>query len=705
MPAVQTLVRKGFVIWILFALFVGMRLVHLSADPPDNLRVESASEYGDPGNYAFNARSKVVLGDWKIDELGAAAVAPVPNALTYLIFRLFGVGLGAMNLVPLIFSMLLWGALYVLATKYFPDARLLFFVLLAANYLFGVYSRINNQIMPMTLFVVLAMIFFLKAWAKPAHFFTTGVFLALAFVSKAKIIYFHAAVLPVAALLILALRGELKKLKLNLVRLGYFAGGALLLAIPWFFGIYLRYHTVFQNVGGLNAEAMFPQGLGQALGYWVNRKPFSFYPDNILLAVAVFFYLIVLLVTVFNKKTKDRIAPLEILCSTWLVVGLTVHAFIGYRPIRHYIEFTVPFIILAAIFLTRLRAGLRLEALFRKKAGLFTSLFVLVWAAISSLTLRIFSREDIATRKERILLFMLLMGLAFAGLLFSILKRRLEGRGLFVSPRAGTILIAVFLAVYGYQNLADYAFWIRNAAYNLKTIGRDLGRAFPDGVFSGLLVPSLSLENRNAAHTLAPSYANNDPAFLQREGVTHLFLGTFNNERRHYDNLFPEVMERARLLAAYRMWRSWWLLYDLRQDLPPEDAAVHEAETMERETGIPRFDPRAGGRFAVRFASANRQIIGRKRISLQDTGPVQGRVFVKAEGNEPQGLRIYVTLSLRGRIVFKKRLDVLEAGASPDYLALPFKARIETKGSYILEVKAVGAGAFWFDKIELRPKS
>jgi len=677
-----------------------MRLVHLSADPPDNLSSASCSEYGDPGNYAFNARSKVVLGEWKIEELGAAPFSPVPHFVTYLFFLLFGTGIGQMNLVPFFFSVLLYLALFLLSSRYFPEARLLFLLLLVLNYPFGSFNRINDQIMPMTLFVILAIYFFLKAWEHPPDFLWAALCLSFSFLSKPKILYFHLAVLPLSFLLILIQRREISKLKLNLIRLGYFFGGAFLVAIPWFFFVFLRYPTVFKNVGELNAEFMIPLSPGQALANWVQKPAFSFYPTNRLLTIVIFFYLLVLLVAVFNKTWRDRITPLEILCSTWLVVGLGINSVIGYRPIRHFIEFTIPLLILVSIFITRLLDGFRLDGQLKKRGLFFAGIFILVWAAASSYSQMIFPLDDIASQKDTLLLRTLLLSLALAALLYLIVNRVMQGKGISLSKKGGLILTAVFVSIYAYQNVAVYISWVKNPTYNLKTISRDLGRAFPQGVFSGLLIPTLSLENRNRAHTFRPHYANDDPSFLKREGVTHLFLGTYNNELRYYVEYFPEETGRARLLVRYWIWRSWFDLYDIQEGPRPDaDETVYEAETMDRETGLPLFDPQAGGRFAVRVETDSPKVIGHSRIVLPGQTKFRGRLYVKPASEDTRSLVLLVRLTKRGKVAYQKKLQM--PGPEDAYLSLPFDFVSKDAGRYTLEIRASGKGVFFFDKVEM----
>ncbi len=695
--------RTGLAVALLFALFFGARLIHLSSDPPDNLSIDSASEYGDPGNYAFNARAKVVVGDWKIDELGAAAFSPIPHALTYLIFSLWGTGIWQMNLVPLIFAMLLWLALDRLAKVRFPDARLLFFALLAANYAFGSFSRINDQVMPMTLFAVVALIFFLKAWDKPRDFFWTAFFLGLSFLSKSKMIYFSAGVIPLAFVLITIQRGELKQVRRHLVRLAWALAGILVVFVPWYLLIFAPHPKVFGNIAALNSAAAVPPGIGGLIKNWIVRPAFTFFPANAALALPLFFYFFGLLAAA-AKRRRLRWSPLEIVCALWFVIGVGINSFIGYRPVRHYIECTIPLLILVSLFLRRFLRGIHATIPSQGWVGLVAGSFALFWIALSASKHGVFAwglidHDPITVLEASLVLAAVLTVLS--GLVLGL------GRGKAIAiPRTATVVLTVLLlGVYAYDNASDYAAWVRSPTYNLKTIGRDLGRAFPEGVFSGLLVPTLSLENRNPAHTMYPHYANDDPGFLDREHVTHLFLGAFNNERRHYDKLFPEVMEQARLLVSYRMWRSWWLLYDIRAGLPPEDTAVYEAEAMERNVGMPVFDPQASGRFAVRVESADWGTIGRERIPLTTVGPTRGAVVIKPEGDGPLDVSLSLRLSLKGRTVLKKRIVLPKTGGGGDYITLPFEAWIDAPGNYVLEIKAVGTGAFLFDRVELRPKS
>ena len=696
--------RESVWILLLFLIFLSLRIVHLSADPPDNLSLDSCSEYGDPGNYALNARNKALFGRWQIDGFGGLYVVPIPVLVTYGSFLAFGVGIWQMNLVPLFFSALCWLALFLLASRYFPESRLLFFILLSLNYPWGIYSRINDQVMPMTFFVILAIYFFIKAWDGPKTFFLSALFLSLSFLSKEKILYFLVIVIPLSFVLICFQRRELKDWKLNLTRIAYFLSGSAPIAGLWYFFLYLPHRNVYQNLLGLNVSHMVPKSLNGAVSNWLRRPAFAFHPGNAVLTFLLFFYFLSLLFFLFKKdKNETRpLLPLEIICSVWLVVGLGLNSFISYRPTRHYIEFSIPLLILSSLFLTRLPASFRLRIRLKTR-GLFIFLsFLLIWVATTSFSRRLFSRETFLGRPEKVLLVTVLLALVLTALLYLAIRVVFAAKDI-VLPKAAAMIAAVFLIVlYSFQNLKPYAKWAAHATYNLQTIGRDLGRAFPEGVFCGLLVPSLSLENRNKAHTSWPNYANQEPDFLKRQRVTHLFVARYNNEPGYYEKNYPEEWKRAKFVARYWIWSSWFLLCEIQQEPAlPIRSPVYEAEIMERDIGRPRFDPPAGNRFAVFVDKGDKGVIGRERVFLPAGTRLRGKLYLKLKDAGQAGPFVLLRISRKGDVIYKKPFAARLNDSEKEYRAYDFELSLPEAGNYEFEIQSSGGRGFAFDKIEL----
>lgn len=694
--------KKIYPFLIFLLIFISLRVVHLSADPPDNLSPTSCGEYGDPGNYAFNARNKVIFGQWKIDDFNLMYLFPLPHLFTYLSFVLFGSGIWQMNCVPVFFSLLLLLALYFLSSKYFPEVRWLFFLLLLVNYPFGMYSRIANRIMPMTFFVILAIYFFLKAWENAKYFFLCSLFLCCSFFSKGKIIYFHVLVIPLSFLLILIQRKEFFKIKLNFRRLLYFISGATVGFIPWYFFLYLPHKILFARMSTINVEAMFPSRMSLALSNWLSRPPFSFYGSNILLSFLIFFYFFYLVLLLF-KKTK--ISSIEIICSAWLIIGLAFNSLISYRPIRHYIEFTVPFLILVCIFIGRLISHFRFKIDLKNRIIPFSLLFLLVWVCLSSYSkplLSFLKNMKIAPNLNEFLLFTLSLAMVFSILIFCILHFFLSSREIILPKKWAVLLVSVLLVVYSFQNIREYILQVQRPTFNLKTISRDLGKAFPQGVFCGLLGPSIGLENKNRVHSSWRNFTNDSPDFLKRKNVTHLFLATFNLEPNYYITHFPEEWKKAQFLARYRIWRSWFLLYEIKEverGLP--DTLSLEAEKMERDLGLPLFDPQASGRFSVYVASKKREMIGQEIIRANSPGKLKGKLFIKIKKFDQREPLLFLTVAKKGKVIYKKALSLPTRAtqSSENYEPLPFDFFLPEPGEYELTIVCVENSVFYFDRI------
>jgi 4-amino-4-deoxy-L-arabinose transferase-like glycosyltransferase len=695
--------RDALVFVLLFLLAFVPRAVDLGADPPNNLSIDSGGEYGDPGNYAFNARNKAVFGDAKIDELGAAAFSPIPHAAVYLSFLIFGTGMWQMNLVPLLFAMGLWLAVARLASRWFRGARILILALLSLNHAFGSFARINDQVMPMAFFGVVALIFFLEAWDKPRSFFWTSVFLGLSFLSKGKMIYFSAGVIPLAFILITIQRGEGKRVRLLLVRLGFALAGLLVVVIPWYVLIYAPHPKIFESIASINANAATPRSIGGFLKNWLVRPALTFAPANAALAAPLFFYVVGLLAAVTTGRWRRRLQPAEMVCALWFIAGVGLNSSITYRPIRHYIELTIPLIVLAALTLHRLAGGIEAALVKRGRAAFLVGSFFLFWASLSSTKTGPLAWAGIGRDPMSALVISLVLA---AGLAFALgLALLAAGERTVRIPRTAGLALALLVGgFYAGQNAAAIAAWRSSAGHDLRNVGRQLGQAFPEAAYAGLLIPTLSLENRNPAHTMFPHYANYDPQFLDRARITHLFLGSYNNERQYYDQLFPDVMERARILVIYRMWRSWWTLWDIRPGLPPEEPAAREIEAMERNEGFPTVDPDAGGRFAVRVASPDWGVVAMDKLGFPEEGRMRGRLYVRADAEAPPDAILALRLSLKGRTVLEKRIAVPRTTGGR-YAPLVFEAWIGAPGSYLLEIKAAGTGVFYLDRIAFRPAS
>ncbi len=700
---------KRPVLAVILILAIVPRMIHLSADPPIRISPYSCGDYGDPASYAANARNKVLFGHAKIDDFNGVYASPVGHLATYLIFLLFGTGMWQMNLQPLLFSALLFGLLFYFARRYFPDACWLFFLLLTLNYPFVIYGRIADQVMPMTLFAVLGLFFFLKAWERPPYFFLSAFSLGLSFMAKGKIVYFLVLVVPLTGLIVLFLRKEAVLLSLNMKRLGYFCVGALTVFLPWLFLVYLPGGDLLRDLSGINAAVMFPRSSTNLIQNWLLKPSFTFYGTNRLFSLLLFLYFSSLLLRIFNKREHRPILPLEIACSLWFITGAAINSVIGYRPTRHYIEMTIPMIILAGLFLKRTLSGVRAEFEPKHRPLFYSSLFILLWIAVTSFSSDLFTSLEIIEHPYRCILILTGLTAVVFGASVVLIERLLTKKGISIPRRLAIPVIAVALGVYAFQNILEYSGWIKNATYNLKLISRDFGRAFPGSVFSGLEAPAISMENKNVAHVWYPNFANSRiPDFLNAMKVQYLFLADFNGEADLYRQAFPDIMKRARFRVRYKLWRSWFDLFEIEDTpvLEQLDSGLYEAEKLERDIGLPLFDPSASNQFAVRVDSKKEGVVLQQKLAIRPRQIVEGRLFVRPEREIREGSLLLIQLSIGKGIHYRRYINIYnpETEVGRGFLEVPFKIALPLTRELVFNLKvfALGNYVFALDRMEIR---
>jgi 4-amino-4-deoxy-L-arabinose transferase-like glycosyltransferase len=692
-----------FILLLFFVLLFSLRIIHTGADPPKNLST-SLGYMGDPGAYAFNSKNKITFNRWEMDMWNIMHISPLPHYVTYFFFRIFGAGIAQMNLVPIFFSFLVILFSYlILQKKYIFSFALLGTFLLGINYQFIMFSRIAVRVMPMLLFVLLALYFLGKNLEKKTWIFLAGVCCFIAFTVKGTFFQIFPAI-GLGMTLYVFFQNK-KKFKNTVGSIVIFLSGVGFTFIPWLLIFYLPHKQMFLDYAGENIDWLTPQGLYDVLeNFW--RRPLFYFNEMPILTMLASLSLLILFFKVFTSPKK--ISLLNWICSLWFISSILYFSVISYQAARHFSPLTVPITFLA---LFSLHEFFNLKTIRKpEKNPLLFYPLLFVWLIYPLSCLFILNSRPVEFGIMRSKFFLILgISLVLTGLIYLLLKlwpKKLQ----IPLPKAIRVSIVLILAgSSAFLNLKPYLQWAISPRYDVKNISTDLGKAFENMSIGGLLAPVISLENQHEAHPYRNGYINPYKDFMERFSITHV-LWTIHGgevEKKEYTRDFPQVMKKARLIARYYLWRTYAELYDLnpKADQREEGATTFEGETFYGKAGIPRYDKDASGKLA--FLAEK----GKKGSSLQlpdlkhPKGKYRAIFRLKAESRlsaKTHIARIDV-VDRKTRKVFAYRLLYDKDFTSPDaYLDFALDFTLSREREITLRGHTTGITNLWIDKVSIK---
>jgi hypothetical protein len=693
-------------ILLLFAALLSIRFIHLAADPPYDLST-SGGPWGDPAGYSQNARAKILYGTWEIDAYNMMYSSFPPHLVTVAVFRLFGVGLAQQNLVPVLFST---GALAV----FFLLLRLVYGLipalagtfLLGINYLFLMFSRIADRVMPPLFFLLLGILFLVKGKSKPVLNLAAGVSFLLALISKSVIFYALGAIL-MGYFFYLLFNEDFKTIVRNLALL---LAGALIILVPWYFFLFTPSREFTAAFAELNVKYLIPPLDARLLlrYFWI-RPPILFKAMPVLSAAAALFSLSVF----YRMSRRPRFVNMvEWIFGLWFAVGYIYYALIQQRVTRHFVPQIVPLAFLTAAFIHTLlkkREAERVQTAGRSpggKSALFFALLSLVWMLFPvSLLIKydsvLFPRLFSSNPGQNLAL--LGISALLAGFLV-LLAGRWSGRPpAFPAGLRKAAALALVMGVFVFQAV-PYFRWAHAPPYQIRQISRDYGQAFDKAVLAGLWAPAVSLENRHRAHEYFRGYVNPFPDFFQRFGITHVFTTTAFRENLIFQEDFPAEMAGAKLMARYHIWTTEVLLYDVFPT-EPRPEGLYEAELYTAPGAMPRFDPEASGKFAL-LRSGKAGLAA--EIPIADSLPAGEHTLIirwRRKGPGAYGGPLFsaeVVSPSKRRILARE--EVSGENQADSYRDTVFSFRIPRPVDAVLRLNVKIPGKVWLDSVKIDSK-
>jgi 4-amino-4-deoxy-L-arabinose transferase-like glycosyltransferase len=559
-------------------LLVDVRLLYLAADPPVDLG-PSGGAWTDPGEYAHNARNRVLFGQWVWDEVNFMYVSPLANLGFYAVFRLLGVGYAQAGLVSVLFSLATLPLFYLsLAPAFGRSGALLATLLLGGNHLYITYNRIGLVETPAVFFLVLTLYFGQRGARDPRWFAAAGTASVLPLAVKMQMAYIVPAALLSVLLWSVCPRdggrgkdGVARPLAWFLAGAG---GGLAVLAALWIVPYRDQIAWRLTNEWRLHALPLAPPDLLQNVYF----NPFvgyfwSFGSRVLLLVSGVYFFRLLV-----RLLRGDPVSFPEIFALWWFVGGFSYLAISQYRPLRYYVSLVPAMTILAAsalIELWRARAPARVPspwAVWVHAAGLVGVALTAIQvghARLAALQRTALPLVFYPLTERQLAILAAALALALSALTFRLLGPRLPALAERVPPVALRGLAAALVTAFLVTQAWSYLDWVLHRDYKLVSVSRQLGATLPPGsVIAGIYAPILALENRHRALAIWNRYGNWEGDPLGRFGVTHVVVMDYIDEIGYYHRRFPEAMARARLLDSWSLWKTRVSLYEL----PPRAA-------------------------------------------------------------------------------------------------------------------------------------
>ncbi len=543
---------------VLIVVLLGMRLVHLDADPPLDLS-GSTDVYTDPPQYTLFARLFVQDGAFNPynDQRLPFFLKSTVTALATVVFTIGGVSLWTSNLVGLLFAFGSLLLVFVVMVRIggWP-AAIVYLLFAGLNYNLLFYGRLPFLEHAMTFWPLLGFTILIYGRSNFAHFLAGACLGIGIFFGKIIGVVF---LFPFVCLLLYGfLFGERRKRWTPVI---WFTVGALIITAAWFFFSYLPTQRQVTGYIGEQAVSLYgaPEGLESIDSFFRKMASFGYishlFPRMAIVSLLAVGFLSIVFFRAGHIKRwfhEDTTAAAGCIFIAAMIVGFFGSLMIwNYRPLRYQLVLIYPFCAAAALLVRWLWGALKSDGN-GPQPWLFYVIFwpvlyVMLHQAMRGLESDLGFTYVYEDTKLSIGLFTtaLLIGFAFTWRSISRLSPPYllpVRRGLLV----GLVALSTIFAV------ADWHYWFQRPTWQARQQGRDLGKAIaPDAILSGPYGPLLTLESGHDAIIHMFGVSQPDPELFKRFPITHLLLDRANERRARAD--YGALMDSSYHLYTYHV--------------------------------------------------------------------------------------------------------------------------------------------------------
>lgn len=517
---------------LLFIVFTLMRIVHISADAPQELTM-SAATYTDEGFKTYDARNYVLFGDWKWtpdDEYeGWITKSPLTVLPHAVIFKYFGVSYATIRVLSVLYAAATMVLLYIfLARTYDRLTALTGLVLFGTNYFATMFNRLGMYESHLIFFIMVSILGFSEAFkarrdperaGSPAvkqvlyrsAFFMIG-FIGIAggFFVKRNLLIIGPAMAP-AFILFLCNRYGASERAMNR-------------AFSIFLGVFALIYLIFAHMGTLKVKLAFLlmsyNIFGQPISAFLPFTAFDplpnvfakgLYMEFIFLhPFTVFAAVLVSLIAIYRYINGARRSTADLFLASWLLFGSIFTSVMYYSPSRYYLLMIMPLVALAARMITDF-AAIDPASFFGERKRFPHNLFFyifLFFTLVYTGTVLLVQAVPTSVKNRLVDLFypaflkgdftglfsiIIAAGAVWIGCVTATVLFRNRLLQLIKNPKFPSLLLSMILAL----QLFQYGKWFFFHEHRLYTASQELGRELPpNAVIAGSWSAGLVVENK-----------------------------------------------------------------------------------------------------------------------------------------------------------------------------------------------------------------
>ena len=579
-------------IWLILGIILlagfFMRINGLTADAPRDL-TWSLSPYTDEGFMVQNAKNKVLFGKWLLDDFFRMAVSPLFSVIMFVNFKLFGFGFSQARMVSVLFGLgTILLTFLILKRESGTKAGLLGAFLASSSFLWIMQNRLALEESTMMFFVLLSIFFWTLPARKNWQFLLAGLSASVAIFFVKLSGLFFAPVLMAEALRQKFLVPDSPLAEKGWRPLLFFAGGFLIGPIVWVLTIILPFGYPARLM--VKANTIESAG-GKPEDIWVFIRNIVTLGtgDRLSARAPIVFLLACWGLLAWVGGIRDRLKEkksLKFIIFAGYCTGTIMLSLTNYHPLRYQMIFLLPTIFWAGLKATELWqegfkpaqptvTGLLLKA---PLVILFSFNLLYTWYAFMlnnypsftglvdtfSANPQVWFEDLLKTVQNysKLLTQAVIVGVVGLGLWWWLSSKLAKKSSFSAFPARVLVLVLLFFGII--SDFSQYNRWSKNKTYQEVELSRDLRSLPPNSMVAGPWSSSATIEA--PVRALPMQIYLHKEKVLERFPVTHLLIFQGGWEAQFFQETYPDVLAKSKVLKAYPV--AGGTLYLL--ELPPK---------------------------------------------------------------------------------------------------------------------------------------